>query len=34
MFKLDNEQTAIQTSLMDTDDDDKVIIALTEIEMV
>ena len=29
MFNLDNEQTALQTSLMDTDDD-KVTITLTE----
>ena len=30
MFNLDDEQTAIQTPLMDTDDDDKVTITLTE----
>ena len=30
MFNLDNEQTAIQISLMDTDDNDEVTITPTE----
>ena len=30
MFSLGDEQTAIQTSMMDIDDDDKVAITLTE----
>ena len=30
MFNLDDKQTAIQTSLMDSDDDDEVTITLTE----